>query len=232
MGSTGKPCTITRGQPHLVRFAAESVKSSIDYGIHIEHLLRCWCQRYPQLQHIDMDRLAVSVAKCRSMRRGGTYATIFSLRSPFGHVQDAGQIRPLPTFIRNNVEVLYILKIFLPRFHDLSVPEKVTTLLHELYHIHPKFNGEFRDFGGRCWAHGSSQRRFEMSFTALKSEILGRWCAMHELFLDCSFAALTRRFGNVYGSRYRLVPCGEDQAQTVARVGRPSAVSPDAQALR
>jgi hypothetical protein len=203
----------------MVRFAADSVKSSIDYGIHIEHLLRCWCQRYPQLQHIDMDSLAVSVAKCRSLRRGGTYATILSLKYPFGRAGDTRKVRHLPTFVRNNIEVLYILKIFLPRFHDLPVPEKVATLLHELYHIHPKFNGEFREFGGRCWAHGSSQRRFEMSFEALKSEILARWCAMHELFLDCNFSTLARRFGNVYGSRYRLALCNVNPAQTVARVG-------------
>ena len=38
--------------------------------------------------------------------------------------------------------MLYILNFYLPRFMDLSLTEKVTTIFHELWHISPDFDGD------------------------------------------------------------------------------------------
>ena len=63
--------------------------------------------------------------------------------------------------------MLYILNFYLPRFLDLPFREKLTTMLHELWHIGPKFDGDVRRLGGRCFAHGSSQKQYDAHVEAL-----------------------------------------------------------------
>ena len=58
-------------------------------------------------------------------------------------------------------EMLYILNFYLPRFLDLPLDEKLITVVHELWHIGPRFDGDLRRFGGRCYAHSGSQRKYD-----------------------------------------------------------------------
>jgi len=176
---------------------------AFDYTGHLECLIRRWCRRYPQLGHIEMDRVVVSIAKCRSRSARGLYATISSLRFPNARSDKKtnGRVYRWPCVKKGGREALYLIKFYLPRFHDLSLDDKVTTILHELHHIHPKFNGEFRSFPGRNWAHGGSQRKYERMFECLKRDILKRSDPFETLFLNCRFRTLLRRFGDVYGHR-------------------------------
>jgi len=186
-------------QPGVVRFRNGGTRCCFNYTEHLEHVIRSWCLRYPQLQHIDMDRVVVSVVRCRS-RRPGVYAAIASLRYPRGRAERAVcRTCRWPVWSKNGADCLYLLRFFLPRFHNLPVHEKVATILHELHHIHPRFNGEFRRFEGRNWAHGRSRKDFERLYSDLKSDIMEQKDSMHELFLETSFATLMRRFGDVYG---------------------------------
>ena len=45
-------------------------------------------------------------------------------------------------------EMLYILSFCLPRFMDLEFREKLATILHELWHIGPLFDGDIRRHAG------------------------------------------------------------------------------------
>jgi len=165
-----------------------------------------------------MDRVVVSVVKCRSRCGNGVCATVTSLRRAGGKAH-SGRRCPAPRalgIIKTEREALYLLKFFLPRFHDLSVEEKIATVLHELYHIDPKFNGELRHFNGRHWVHGPSQGAYEKAYNCLKHDILRQRDAMRELFLDCTFATLIRRFGTIYGTRCHVDAAGGQGVQTVA----------------
>jgi len=214
----GESGSIVRGRHRLVRFRDSRRRCQFDYTAHIEHVIRCWCQLYPQLQHIDMDRVAVSVVKCRSPRAEAPYATIASLRYPNGPALETGRRRiwPMPAVMKNEKEALYHLRIFLPRFHDLSGEEKVAAILRELHRIHPKFNGELRDSGRKRWAHSPARRTFGVTFDSVVYDIHARCCAVYELFLNCSFETLLERFGSIYGNCYRITPCAADRVQTVA----------------
>ena len=60
--------------------------------------------------------------------------------------------------MRRGVEMMYILKFYLPRFQNESFEEKLTTIFHELWHISGDFNGDIRRHAGRCYVHTSSER--------------------------------------------------------------------------
>jgi hypothetical protein len=106
--------------------------------------------------------------------------------------------------------MLYILTFYLPRFLDLPLREKLVTVLHELWHIGPKFDGDVRRLGRRCFAHGHSQKQYDAHVAALLDE----WLSLDppgELygFLRMSFRELIARHGRVYGRKVpapKLVP--------------------------
>jgi predicted metallopeptidase len=160
-----------------------------------------------------MDRVVLSIAKCRSQRCGGVYANIMSLRFPGGaaEVTKNGAVYRLPRIIKNGREALYLVRFYLPRFQDLPLPDKIATILHELHHIDPKFNGCFRSFGGKRWAHGRSQKTFEGMFESLQCDIMKHIDQMTDLFLNCRFTVLLQRFGDVYGDRYASITPYEDR---------------------
>ena len=55
-------------------------------------------------------------------------------------------------------EMLYLLSFYLPRFLEHPLREKLATVVHELWHIGPGFDGDLRRHPGRCYAHSHSQR--------------------------------------------------------------------------
>ena len=202
----------------IVHFKDHGARCRLDYTEHMDQILRSWCGKYPQLSYIDMDRVVLSVAKCRSKSLRGTYASVTSLRFPGGAVnrQCGGRIYRWPKVLKNGHEALYLIKFYLPRFHNLSFEDKVATILHELYHIDPKFNGDFRNFGGRHWAHGSSRASYDAMFAPLTREIVKRHGPMCDLFLNCRFSTLLKRFGDIYGQRYSCIGPYEDKERVLS----------------
>jgi hypothetical protein len=107
-------------------------------------------------------------------------------------------------------EMLYILNFYLPRFLELPFREKLTTTLHELWHVGPKFDGDVRRLGRRCYAHGSSQKEYDAHIETL----LDRWLSLDPPallyeFLRPSFRELIARHGRVFGRKIpppKLVP--------------------------
>jgi hypothetical protein len=108
--------------------------------------------------------------------------------------------------------MLYLLAFYLPRFLNQSFEEKLTTIVHELWHISPAFDGDLRRHNGRCFAHGPSQREFDELAGRLARQWLSR-SPPEELFafLCLSFAELNARYGGIYGMRFerpKLLPRG------------------------
>ncbi len=118
-------------------------------------------------------------------------------------------------------EMLYILNFYLPRFLNLSFEDKLSTVVHELWHISPHFNGDIRRFAGRCFAHGESQREYEAVVAALAK----RWMAMNPPkftyeFLRFDYRALVRRHGRVHGTKVRtprLIPAAQPAPSASAK---------------
>jgi hypothetical protein len=106
--------------------------------------------------------------------------------------------------------MLYILSFYLPRFHDLPFREKLITILHELWHISPQFDGDLRRHAGRCHVHTRSQREYDAAMGLLAD----RWLAMNPCrtlfeFLERDFRQLLAEHGAIHGSRIpvpKLIP--------------------------
>jgi hypothetical protein len=111
----------------------------------------------------------------------------------------------------DGTELLYILTFYMPRFMDVDLIEKLSTVLHELWHISPEFNGDIRRFPGRCYAHSSSQKEYDADMDRMAI----RWLATNPPesvyeFLKYRFDELTQQHGTIFGARIRhpkLVRC-------------------------
>ena len=180
----------------------------------MRHLIDDMVQRLPELSHIDPSRVALSFAQARNRSRFGVYATLTPMRFTGGQLttRRRGQTYTFQRlFDPSGREILYILTFYLPRFMDVDLHEKLVTILHELWHISPEFDGDIRRHDGRCYAHSHSQQHYDAGLKPLAD----RWIAQApsiELygFLQLNFTQLRERFGPVYGTKIpqpKLLPC-------------------------
>ena len=181
---------------------------SFDYTGALATVCRDICFRVPELNHIDMDRVAVGFSQTRHSAPFGVFASTIPLRFKNGetHIDAKGKVWRIERRLRlDGVEYLYILCFFAPRFIDLKFRDKLETIIHELYHISPDFNGDLRRFKGRCFAHGSSQKRYD---TVVRN-FVEKWLKQDpppEIwdFLYHDYKELVARFGGVHGTRYAM----------------------------
>jgi hypothetical protein len=176
--------------------------------------------RLPELAHVQMSRVAVSFAQARRGGPWGTWASLTPMRFAGGAETTTRRGRTYAVqrlVAEDDREMLYLLTFYLPRFLDQSFSEKITTVIHELWHIGPTFDGDLRRHDGRCFAHGPSQRHFD-DFAARLGR---RWLSLEppeELysFLRLSFTELCDKHGGVYGFRIgrpKLIPLASSSAR-------------------
>lgn len=177
-----------------------------DFTAAMERLCHDLCARVDELSHIDMSRVAVGYRQARRRTTHGLQASLTPLRFEGG--AETGLVRRrryhCPRVIdRHGRECLYLLNFYLPRFFDHPLEERLTTVVHELWHVGPEMDGDLRRHDGRCYAHGRSQREFDDHAARLARS----WLAADppaELFvlLESSFAELAAEHGGVIGARY------------------------------
>jgi predicted metallopeptidase len=161
--------------------------------------------RLPEMAHVDMTRVAVAFTQARRPVLHGLYASLTPLRFKDG--AETSRRRGRTYRIqglrdKSGWEMLYILRFCLPRFLNLDLREKLITVLHELWHISPEFNGDIRRHAGRYHAHTHSQAEYDAQMGVLAD----RWLRLRppdELweFLRHDFDALYNRHGRIVGVR-------------------------------
>jgi hypothetical protein len=161
----------------------------------------------PQLGHIDFGQVAVSFAQARKQTPYGLYASLTPMRFEGGSlVCHRGRRRYAAQrlFDHHGREMLYILTFYLPRFMDQTFHDKLSTILHELWHIGPNFDGDLRRHPGRCYAHSHSQKKYDAQMDQLARHYLSLAPPKHLYeFLEYSFTDLRARYGRIYGTRIR-----------------------------
>ncbi|HZN34255.1 MAG TPA: hypothetical protein VFB80_10565 [Pirellulaceae bacterium] len=178
-----------------------------DFTLHVRRLCDDMIARLGELAHIDMGRVAVGTCQTRRPVSHGIFASLTPLRFAGGAQTTVRRGRPhgiQRVCGPDGREMLYILSIYLPRFQDLPLREKLITVLHELWHISPQFDGDIRRHGGRYHAHSHSQANYDREM----GRLVDRWLGLdppEELwsFLRDDFAALAARHGRIVGLRIR-----------------------------
>lgn len=184
-----------------------------DFTLHIRRVCADMVARLECLRHIDLDRVAIRFCQTRQQGPHGVQASLTPLRFEGGSrtTRKRGRLYTVQTLHDiDGREMLYLLSFYLPRFLDRPLHYKLSTIIHELWHIGPEFDGDLRRHEGRCYAHSGSQKQYD----ALMDQFTAEWLSLNPpedlyAFLRCSFGELTRQFGGVYGRKIatpRLVP--------------------------
>lgn len=179
--------------------------TGFNFTVHMHHLCADMIRRVPDLAHIRASAVAVAFSQTRKSVSHGLQAALTPLRFEGGALiecRNGSRYTVQRLYDASGREQLYILTFYLPRFLQGSLPEKLATVAHELWHIGPRCDGDLRRHPGRYYAHGSSQKQFD----ACAQRIVTQWLAGNPprsqyAFLECDYHALTRRYGRVYGTR-------------------------------
>ena len=192
----------------------EPVRRSAEFNF--THAMRHLCHdiavRVPCFQHVEMDRICVSFAQARSRVSYGLQAKLTPLRFEQGQLvsRRRGREWTIQRLFDGDREMLYILTFYLPRFLEQTFREKMITVMHELYHISPSFDGDIRRLDGHYHVHSHSQKEYDRQMAVIVDEYLTLQ-PPQELysFLHCDFQQLSRHFGRIVGVRVpipKLIP--------------------------
>lgn len=156
-----------------------------------------------EFKHINLKRVRISATYARSTRRAGLLAYVLPLKYKNGsptQVKMRGKAKYhfgiVPTY-HEGEEILYILYFMLPRFLNLPYRDKLETIIHELYHISPDFNGDLRRLKGRSYIHGNSLKEYEENIKRLTDRFMES--SYNELAFEfLAFGA--KKLENFYGT--------------------------------
>ncbi len=181
------------------------MNGGFDFTFHIRRLCEDMVTRAESLQHIDMARVAISFSQTRSAAKTGIFASLTPLRFAGGasHTVRRGRKWAIQKVIDpDGRAMLYLLNFYLPRFLDLAFREKLETVIHELWHVSPRCDGDLRRLGERKYAHGASLKKYDAHVKMLVDE----WLALGPperlyAFLREDFRKLSAQHGRVIGTK-------------------------------
>lgn len=193
-----------------------------DFTGHIRAVCEDMVTRLPELAHIDMSRVAISLSQARKSGAAGVQASLTPMRFKDGGRVGKRHGRYYKSQLLLNSkgeEMLYILTFFLPRFMDVDFHEKLITIVHELWHISPAFDGDLRRHRGRCYVHTGSKVNFDR---AMKN-LVEAWLLLSPPrplfhFLKYRFSQLQQIYGRVHGVRFsrpKLIPISAAEAHRI-----------------
>jgi hypothetical protein len=193
---------------------AQSV-AGFDFTFHMRRLCDDMVARLDVLSHIDMNRVAIRFCQTRKPVQYGMQASLTPLRFAGGatHSQRrSGRYTIQPLRDEGGREMLYLLSFYLPRLLDRPFEDKLNTVIHELWHIGPEFDGDVRRHTGRCYAHSHSKEVYDEGIERLRKA----WQNFNPpddvyAFLRLNYRELTRQHGPVFGHRIptpRLIRVG------------------------
>ena len=186
-------------------FHSAPAATGFDFTLHMRQLCVDMTQRLPELSYIDMSRVAIRFCQARRAVSHGLQASLTPLRFKDGSLTTVRRGRTWTVqrvLDHSGNEMLYLLSFYLPRFLEHSLEEKLSTVVHELWHISPQFNGDLRRHPGRCYAHSSSQKTYDAQMMVLARRWLETSPAPQTYeFLQYRFRELQKRRGPVFGTK-------------------------------
>jgi predicted metallopeptidase len=161
-------------------------------------------KRTPEFAPIDMRQVLVTMTLARNGRAHGLQARVTPMRFARGSKVRSYRGKPytIQSYVVDGNEILYLVSFCMPRFLNLPFDEKMITLLHELYHISPNFDGDLRRHAGRYSAHTHSKKEYDDHMAQLARAYLATNPdpRLHG-FLRLNFAQLQHAHSIVVGIR-------------------------------
>lgn len=151
---------------------------AIDLTARLASLGSDLCRRLTDLGHIEPQRVLFAIARSRADGTHGTYARIAPLRFAAGHPETTRrrgrfvETYRMPPLLHSGREILYLIQVLFPRFLRLSPEQKLNTIIHELFHISERCDGDIRRFPGRNFAHGASRQGYNRRVSAMAAAYL------------------------------------------------------------
>jgi predicted metallopeptidase len=156
--------------------------------------------RCEDLRHIDVSKLLFAMTQARSGRLHGLQARVTPLRFRHGALRRLRHGIPyqVQRYLVDGLDMLYLVTFCLPRFLDQDFDDKLVTIFHELYHIHPDCDGDLRRHAGRYDMHSHSKRAYDQHMAHLARSYLASSAdpSLHA-FLRLNFCQLQHRHGQV-----------------------------------
>lgn len=149
-----------------------------------------------------MDRVLVTFVRSRNDRRWGLQAKLVPLRFEGGRRRDVrrGRVYEVQRIYLGPLEMHYVLSFYLPRFLNQTFSEKLVTIFHELYHIHPECPGDIRRFHGSAKVHSPSARDYDLKMAELAKRYLSQRPPSEFLYpLRLTFEQLRASVGEIVG---------------------------------
>ena len=183
-----------------------------DYTAALASVIADVAGRVPEFAHLRPGEMLVTVTAARKRTRHGLQARVTPMRfqngAKFKRVR--GALYQVQRVTVGGREVLYVVTFCVPRFLDQPFEEKLLTILHELYHISPAFDGDLRRHPGRCYAHSHSQEGYDAHVgTLVRAYLAGGPDPELVAFLRLNAAQLAARHGRAVGAavpRPKMVP--------------------------
>ncbi len=210
---------------------------SFNYPVAMKELCRDACRRLPTFRHIDVEKIGFSLGRANNRdSRYGRWAWITPLFFEGGALATAVEKKRRLRFGEASIKVgsvvkyykcpvvlspdrktrlKYLFSIMTPRFYNLTVEEKLETIMHELYHIDETFNGDVRRFPGRNWQHGSKKRYSEICLNLKEKWLASDPDPRLYNFLQWNEEQLFERYESIIGWRYpgiKLIEITFDEA--------------------
>ncbi|MCH7989288.1 MAG: hypothetical protein IID46_09085 [Planctomycetes bacterium] len=195
-----------------------SSSSPFDFTLAMRRLCEDVAVRLPEMSHIRMNQVAVTFAQARRRVSYGLQAKLTPMRFEYGNLttQRSGRLWTVERLFDGDTEILYILTFYLPRFLNQSFREKMVTVLHELHHISPEFDGDIRRMPGRYHVHSHSQKNYDRQMENLVDKYLSlsppKECYS---FLKSRFRTIHRRHRGVVGLQVsipKLIPVPDSKS--------------------
>jgi hypothetical protein len=161
----------------LERFSSE-FEDSLNYRF--SRLLSLVCASIHDFQSYNMKHIAVSIGRSRGQSRYGVWAHVTPLRYVGGNPERKGRrygwsgayTYESEHILKAVPDAKYLLTIMVPRFFRLTPRERLETLVHELYHLHPSLRGDLRRFPRPHIHHGPTPAAYRRRVKTLTDQAL------------------------------------------------------------
>ena len=161
-----------------------------------------------EFKSFDINRILVCCASNRKDSKGAIYGKLQPLRFRDGSeiIEHNKGYYAIPKVVLNKIEIFYILYLYIPKFFDLTIKDKINVIFHELYHISPEFNGDIRRMSNVKSAHGHSKKSFEERYIKYADRYFSK---LNETpfynFLQMNLEDIKKQFKVIQYRRMKLV---------------------------